>query len=87
MKVSFSTDLKLIAEKLKYQTKRGDAILFKGRAKLALWSIADIAFGTGYTVMPTLLLKGDLIKNDKYKGRYFKSVSYTHLSPISELRI
>ena len=72
VKVSFSTDLKLIAEKLKYQTKRGDAILFKGRAKLALWSIADIAFGTGYTVMPTLLLKGDLIKNDKYKGRYFK---------------
>lgn len=73
--VWFCDDLKKLALKLRWQTEPGDAILFKGRVQLALWSIADIAFGTDYTKSKILMPVGiprELIKNKEYRGFYYK---------------
>ena len=74
-KVSLCDDLIELAEKLKYQTRKGDVILFKGRATLALWCIPDLAFGTWYTkssVLMPLGLAKKTVSSKEYKGEYLK---------------
>ncbi len=72
-KISYSTNLKELAEKVKYHTQRGDVLLFKGRYQLALWSIVDMALGTGYTksqILAPLGLKKKYIKTKSNVGEY-----------------
>ena len=53
--LSYCNNLAVLAQRLRFQTKAGDAILFKGRHQLSLWCIADMAFGTAYTKTPALV--------------------------------
>lgn len=68
-KLSFYTDLNAVAQKLRCQTLPGDAVLFKGRHQLALWNIADVAFGTSYFSPP--IGKNSLVTSKMWSGRYY----------------
>lgn len=74
-KVSLCNNLLELATNLRYQTRKGDLLLFKGRATLGLWCIPDLAFGTWYTkssVLVPLGLERKSIQTKDYKGEYSK---------------
>lgn len=73
-KLSFYNDMKVLANRLRYQTKPGDAILIKGRKELAMWSIIDMAFGTAYTkvdAVAPLNVKREIVSDKRNKGEYY----------------
>lgn len=57
-RLTWCDDLAKLADRLRYQTQAGDAILFKGRYHLSLWAVADMAFGTAYTKSPAVFPLG-----------------------------
>ena len=69
-KLFFSRDLSALAGRLRYRTKSGDAILFKGPFDLALWSIADLAFGTAYLKPSRAVFNAKKISTKYFKGDY-----------------
>lgn len=81
-KVSYCNDLSNLAYKIKCQTKPGDAILFKGRYHLSLWSVADLAFGTGYTKTDALSPLGvtkNIVSTKSIKGEYYPCLNGINL--------
>lgn len=82
-KCEFCTDLKELADRLKYTTKKGDAILFKGRANLALWCIPDLAFGTSFTkadVLKPLGIEKNFLKDGNTNGIWYKNFGGVNLT-------
>ncbi len=80
-KLSYYNNLEEIALRLRCTTKAGDAILFKGRYHLSLWSIADIAFGTDYTKSKAIIPLGipcTALKSEQLSGDY-----YPHMQGVS----
>lgn len=71
--LSYYDSIPELANKIKYQTKPGDAILIKGRYQLKLWGISDMAFGTDYSNSEALVplgFKRQKIITKNLKGEY-----------------
>lgn len=86
IRVSFCRDYMALATRLRYQTKAGDAILFKGMRYLALWCISDIAFGTAYTksqaVVP-LAIKKRIVSTKSIKGEDYQHFNGINLTSVT----
>lgn len=80
-RLSYCTNLAELAARLRYQTRPGDAILFKGRYHLSLWAVADQAFGTAYTKVPALIPLN--VKKKRVASKQASGTDYTCLDGVS----
>ncbi len=77
-------DLTKLADRLRFLTRTGDAILFKGRYHLSLWAAADMAFGTCYTRSPAVLPLG--VTKETVSGPQGGGVDYAALNGVDLTR-